>query len=393
MMMKHWNQRFNKLFPLLVILIVTGVSALEGQNKIIIGETVKLTSNVLNEERTLFVHLPDGYAQGKDAYPVLYLLDGETHFLHVTGLVQVLASSQHIPPMIVIGITNTDRIRDFSLKPFPDYPTSGGGDKFLQFIEAELVPFVEKNYRTTPFRILAGHSLCGSFTIYALLGRPNLFQAGIAVSPGEPTNKAELSVLWDFAEKLPASNAAVKKSLHFSVGDREEATQIFYVAHLAETLRQRPRQDLTWSYEVTAGDTHSSLVHKTIENGLDFIFRQWAIPDEVLFQGLEAVKKHYALFGYLAPPESVVNTAAYRLLSLNEPAKAIPIFSWNVEMHPRSANTYDSLAEAHERNGQSDLALQNYEKACRIAQETNDPRLELFKANYESFLKRKSIKK
>ena len=65
-----------------------------------------------------------------------------------------------MPALIVVGIGNTDRTRDLtpSRAKVESYPTSGGGDKFLEFIQSELIPEIEKRYRTAPYRIFAGHS-------------------------------------------------------------------------------------------------------------------------------------------------------------------------------------------------------------------------------------------
>jgi predicted alpha/beta superfamily hydrolase len=89
----------------------------------------------------------------------------------------------------------TDRTRDLTpthadIKN-PDgtvtaFPTSGGADRFLDFIQTELIPEIEKRYRTAPYRIFAGRSLGGLLAIHALFTRPDLFNAYIAVSPSSP---------------------------------------------------------------------------------------------------------------------------------------------------------------------------------------------------------------
>ena len=77
-----------------------------------------------------------------------------------------------MPEVIVVGVTNTDRTRDLSPSRDPNFPTSGGADRFLDFFEKELVPFVESGYRTAPFRIFAGHSAGGLFALHAMRARP-----------------------------------------------------------------------------------------------------------------------------------------------------------------------------------------------------------------------------
>ena len=125
-----------------------------------IGETVAIRSNVLSEERTLFVAKPAGYEVGAERYPVLYLLDGETHFRFVSGVADFLAANDRIPEMLVVaGASGGFAKRRHDLTP-PSAaeidnrftPGSGGADAFLSFVGDELIPFVEKKYRTRPYR-------------------------------------------------------------------------------------------------------------------------------------------------------------------------------------------------------------------------------------------------
>ena len=82
--------------------------------------------------------------------------------------------------MIVIGITNTERTRDFTLtydESYNEWGVSGGADNFLDFLEQELKPYISSNYRTNNYAIIAGHSLSALFTVYALHERPDMFHA------------------------------------------------------------------------------------------------------------------------------------------------------------------------------------------------------------------------
>ena len=122
-----------------------------------------IKSEVLGEERVILVRTPAGYARNDHRYPVLYMTDGDAHIEHTSGTLSFLARNNRMSEMIVVGIPNTDRTRDLTPtrveylpgNPNVRWPTSGGGDKFLKFIETELIPHVEKNYRTgdlTPTR-------------------------------------------------------------------------------------------------------------------------------------------------------------------------------------------------------------------------------------------------
>ena len=61
-----------------------------------------------------------------------------------------------------------------------------GARAFLDFIQKELIPYIESNYRTANDRILCGESLSGIFTIYSFLDRPELFNSYIVCSAAFP---------------------------------------------------------------------------------------------------------------------------------------------------------------------------------------------------------------
>ena len=158
---------------------------------VVIGEAVQLQSSTLKESRTLLISKPAGYDNSKDRYSVLYLLDGETHFHYTTGIASFLSGNDRIPKMLLVGIVSggtARRTRDLTSLSAAETdnrfsPGNGGADAFLAFIADELIPFVDKTYRTRPYRMLIGHSFGGLFGIYALIKRPSLFSAGIAADP------------------------------------------------------------------------------------------------------------------------------------------------------------------------------------------------------------------
>ena len=160
-------------------------------NPVVIGETVQLQSTTLKEVRTLFISKPAGYENGNDRYPVLYLLDGEIYFRFAAPIADFLAAGDRIPKMLVVGIASGDsRKRTHDLSPPSTAesdnrysPGNGGADAFLTFLAGELIPYVERTYRTRPYRLLAGHSFGGLFAIHVLTTRPDLFNGYIAVDP------------------------------------------------------------------------------------------------------------------------------------------------------------------------------------------------------------------
>lgn len=358
--------------------------------------TLKLKSEVLGEERTILVRTPAGYEAGNQRYPVLYMTDGDAHIAHTDSTVQFLARNGRMSQLIVVGITNTDRTRDLSPTHVkttnPDgklqFPTSGGGDKFLKFIETELIPDIEKRYRVVPYRILAGHSLGGLFAVHAMLSRPESFNAYIAVSPAlQWDNQAEVKRAEDFFKTRKELDRTLYISIGLEPGPIEDAFHQF-----KQVLAKNQAKGFEWEAQEMTDEDHGSVVLRSHYFGLRKIYVGWQMPRDpdtgAVAGGLKGVEEHYKAlstkFGFTIPvPENLMNQVGYQLLFGEKPDEAIAAFKVNVERYPASANVYDSLAEAYERGGHLDLAAPLYEKASTLGQQNKDPNLGLYQANYE----------
>lgn len=109
------------------------------------------------------------------------LLDGnETALLEAHVVTRKLRTN-----MIIVAIANTDRDRDMMPLSTPTYKVAHpGAENFLSFIENELIPHIEENYRSNGQRTIQGKSLSGLFVMYAFLEKPNLFDNYIGNSAG-----------------------------------------------------------------------------------------------------------------------------------------------------------------------------------------------------------------
>src|SRR2546421_5150923 len=187
-----------KILLLIWLVIFTGATVAQEKDAAIkIGERFTLHSKVLGEDRQYWVYLPESYnskAQAPEAYPVLYLLDGDALFHTATGVVEFMSrnGNDQIPELIIVAVPNTNRNKDLTPthsltnqlgKESKSLASSGGGDAFLKFLREELVPRIDASYRTLPYRILAGHSLGGLLAIHALLTAPATFQGILAMDP------------------------------------------------------------------------------------------------------------------------------------------------------------------------------------------------------------------
>ena len=150
-----------------------------------LGVTRTMKSTILGEDRKVIVRLPTSYDTSGNAYPVLYLLDGTPAFLlEMIVITTRLRNDRNAPEMIIVAIENTNRNRDMMPVVAKDYPGPPRAEGFLGFLEKELIPDIEKTYRTAQPRILLGKSLSGLFSVYALLARPTAFTAYVGCSAG-----------------------------------------------------------------------------------------------------------------------------------------------------------------------------------------------------------------
>jgi len=383
--------------PALFVLLLLATAAF-GQAPPVYDAPARFTlkSGVLGEERTILVRTPPGYERDGQRYPVLYMTDGDAHMLHTSGTVSFLARNNRMPEMIVVGIPNTDRTRDLSpthVAQLPDnpnvrFPTSGGADKFLKFIETELIPHIEAKYRVQPFRALAGHSLGGLFAVHAMLARPELFNAYIAVSPAlQWDNFLMIDRAKEFFKSRKDYNRTLFVTLGNEPGDIGDSFSLF-----REVLAKQQTKGFAWEAVRMEDEDHGSVVLRSHYAGLRKVFDGWQYPRNpntgAIAGDIKAVEDHYRKLseriGFtLHPPEALVNQVGYQLAGQGKMDEAIVAFKLNVERYPQSANVYDSLAEAYERSGKLDLARPNYERAVALGKENGDPNLNIYQTNLE----------
>ncbi|HEX9984165.1 MAG TPA: alpha/beta hydrolase-fold protein [Thermoanaerobaculia bacterium] len=359
-------------------------------------EMLRIESKILGEVRNAVVRLPPSYSTGNRSYPVLYMTDGDWQLPHTAATADFLARQGRMPEVIIVGIINTDRTRDLTPTHVEatnvegmtyEFPTSGGGDRFLAHVASELIPAVEEKYRTTPFRFFAGHSFGGLFALHSMMERPKLFKAWIAVSP---------SLNWDNgyifkrAEEFFEKQKELHASLVVTMGN-EGPTNDEAMKRLEQQLDAAQTKGLDYRFIHFDDEDHGSVVLPSHYAAFRKVFDGWryTIPAKADPKSLyPAVTQHYARlsdrFGYTIPiPEVTANAIGYRLLSADLMDDAIAVFKANVGAYPQSANVYDSLGEAYEKAGRMTDAKANYEIAVKNAKKRNEPALETYKRNYD----------
>ncbi|PLX12440.1 MAG: hypothetical protein C0598_06000 [Marinilabiliales bacterium] len=373
-----------KLLLTTAIFISSIITALAGNDgPYIIGISAEIKSEILQENRELIIYTPASYAFTNKKYPVLFLLDGKFHFHHASGIVDFLSTQSIIPEMIVVAVVNTDRNKDFTPTKLSQRPQSGGADKFMDFFDKEVFPYLEKNYRTSNYRVLMGHSLGGTFATYALLQRPELFSSYISVSPYLMYDNNLL-----IRETLEKLKTDYKNKINFYMTVGNEPNYFETLDFFAQSVKTASPKGFNFSYVKRMDDNHGSSPHLSIYNGLLFIYDDWKLSDEVFAEGIKAIDKHYKSISKtygsnIVAPEAVINLLGYKYLAEENFENAIEVFKENVKRYPESANVYDSLGEAYEKSGDIKKARENYAKAVNLSKKTHQPNYKIYLQNLQ----------
>jgi predicted alpha/beta superfamily hydrolase len=246
-----------------------------------IGKSIKMESAILDEIRDLNIYLPLNYsADSLKTYPVVYLLDGskDEDFIHISGIVQFGSFSwiNMVPESIVVGIGNVDRKRDFTSPSQneldqKEFPTSGKSDKFIRFLQNEIQPYIDSDYRTNNIKTIIGQSLGGLLATEILLKNPELFDNYIIVSP---------SMWWNDEKLLQTKPKAYDsyKSIYIAVG-KEGETMERTAKELYNKLNINKKENTKLFFEFMDNKTHGDALHNAVYNAFELIFK---IEKEIL---------------------------------------------------------------------------------------------------------------
>ncbi len=232
-----------------------------------VHESFTLESRVLGESRLIHVHTPTPRGYGGEAstsagpLPVLYMPDGglDEDFPHVVRAVESLIDLGKIRPLIVVGIPNTQRRRDLTgptdvASDRAIAPQVGGSAAFRKFIGEELMPEIDRRYRTTPERAIIGESLAGLFVVETLLEEPSLFRHYVALDPSLWWNNQAL--VGSAARRLQAFDPAPRTLFLASSQDAEIRGG---PSELAEVIRRFSPPGLVWRYRPRRDLTHATI--------------------------------------------------------------------------------------------------------------------------------------
>lgn len=267
-----------------LLLGFSGISQTKSK-PLVLGTTDEVHSNILNENRVVNVVLPPDYNPNDTIkYPVVYILDGgvEEDFVHLAGLVRFNSQPwiARFPNSIIVGIETINRRKDmtfavdnldfvekagFKKDMFPEY---GRAEAYTVFLESELIPYVEKNYKANSTRTVIGESLAGLYSTYVLEYHPYLFTNYIIISP---------SLWWGDEKLLDKTHTCliekIKQPLNVYVGvpKKEEDVKMYeYGEQLYKTLQKN--KNIKSHFDYLPNEIHSTVIHQAVNNAFQKLY-------------------------------------------------------------------------------------------------------------------------
>jgi predicted alpha/beta superfamily hydrolase len=351
-----------------------------------IGVVDSVRSATLDEYRPYLVYTPPDYTDTTSApqdYPVLYLLDGDSHFHSMSGLVHILGTGVNgtmaIPGMIVVAIPNTDRTRDLTPthstrgndgRPVAGQENSGGNAAFFTFLQDELIPHIESRFRTVPYRVLVGHSFGGITAINALYTIPEAFDAYVAIDP---------SLWWDdetllrqakdyfSSARLDGKALYVAQANTIRPDDTSADAHFFAITRFDTVMRAYDRSGIRYAFRYYADDDHGSVPMIAEYDALRFIFADYRVPMNRVIADPDYLTEHFEtaserLGQTFRPSESLVRLYAQGMLGYDTP-KAIAFGEIWAELYPETSRAFEFLGDAWAAEGEIEKARDYYQDA------------------------------
>lgn len=392
---------------------------------IVIGKSYQLPSEKLGDKVAIQISTPNGYEEEEKSYPVLYILDGQWFFSHGISIRSDYTERNGpmvTPEFIVVGIvTDNDKRWEWAMEN-----TTG----FLNFLEKDLFPFVDTNYRTSEERLLFGWETTGGFVIKALGQRPQLFSAYLAASPAPLYGKYFQNLEHEHLEfdRFLESDLDLDKFLFIGEGESDYPVQYGTVALITSLTKKAPGK-LHWQHTIMKGVSHQMSAYHTLQQGLHSYYNYYHFltfnskAEFVQLGGLEYVEafyekrsdifeikddsndKHatrrdltflaisqvdYEWFDFLLttfakdslieksfPPH--LNDYAQFYLRHSHPEKALEIISYVIKKYPDNAQGFNSLGDVYVVQRKMKEAKKYYEMAVEIGNKNDDWRIAEYK--------------
>lgn len=366
-----------RLFPFLTVLALANLAASPGAlaetiNSFERTQTLMVPSDILGEAREIHVRLPVGFSEDRD-YPVVYVLDSEWNFEIVAAYLDYQAHSGVMPPVIVTGVRNVNRNRDYLPAVDADFPDSGGAHAFLSFVEREWIGAVEAAFPASAERVLIGHSFGGVFTLFSFFENPALFDAYLAISASAWISDR---ILFSMAAERLADEAGLDDRFVFMApGAYDGGPTLSSGEGLAALFEADAPASLDWSFYVVPEADHFKAFTSGMDEGLKRLFPAVGFADEARAAGqgggAQGVRRWFReksreLEFRFHPSWFDFGVAAINLSRDGHHEAAAELIAQTREHHREHAHLEAFAGQVHENAGNLRDARRAYERAIEI---------------------------
>jgi uncharacterized protein len=293
-----------KLMSILVVLLILSTHSVSGQKfeprKREPEPDTTLTSKIMGKDYQLYISFPNGYSSNDTVpYPVLYVLDGRLAFPLFNSIREIREPGKELEDVIIVCIDCGLDFNSWFVNRFYDYTPSsdttvqrnfekhlrlpegavqaGGAEKFLECITTEIIPYIDKHYKTNNDRGITGHSLGGLFAAYCMLHSEGVFNRYGINSPSLWWNNSELQTQAEslFTETNPLPIPPT--SIFISVGAQEGPTMVPIIEKFSALLGSRADHKLVITSHIFEDETHSSVVPASCSRTLSVLYKRQSL--------------------------------------------------------------------------------------------------------------------
>ncbi len=333
-----------------------------------------IRSQSLDEKRVIYVRTPPRY-DPKKSYPVVYVLDGEWNFEYVASYLDYMMDNEVYPDVIVTGVKNVNRNRDYTPAADPYFDDTGGAEKFFDFVERDWIAYMSAKYPASGERVLVGHSFGGVFTLHALFSGRDLFDAymafGSSVWLGDNALIKEADVYFARDEVEPAF-------VYMAAGEGDGGPTTPSGEALAARFDAAAPAAIEWTFDITAKADHFKNFTTGLNDGFMALFPAWGFDDELAARardgGANGVNRWFAekraQLGYRFKPAWFdLSIVALGLTPEGHGASALAIMANLTDAYPASPHVAAFAASVFEQNKMHEAAAASYERAIAIAKD------------------------
>ncbi len=357
-----------------------------------------MMSSYTGQLQTWYVILPDYYDPKKPGgYPVLYLLDGQYLLGHTATIAQFLQGA--MPSIIVVGIDNPDRVKTLTPPAIEFAESTKKPDRantltsiqteqalnwpFMNFVQHELMPQVDKTLNTAPYRLFAGHSLGGVAVLNSMILRPEMANAWLAFSPAMHWQDGATTTL--LTHRLAALDSKEYLYIGYEIED-VSSKPVFLQRHqqglarLNPLMKEHAPETLNWTLATFEHEDHITVAPLAQHQAFRHLFSDWFLSATSIGDNISAITDWYQQlsqrFGYpVVPEESELHQLTSYFSYGNKPEMALKIAEQRVSWYSHSPYAHRSLALAQEAVGQSKQALQSLKLAHQYLNSKQSPML------------------